>query len=76
MAVVKMPELGEEIASAVVSHFYVNVGEQVNKDDDLLELTTDKATFNVSAAAAGTVKKILVKKGQEVKIGEDLAVIE
>ena len=76
MLVVKMPELGEEIEKAVVSYFYVKVGDQVKKEDDILELTTDKATFNVSTAAAGLIKNILVKEGQEVKIGQDLVVIE
>ena len=76
MIPVKLPELGEEIEKAIVSHWYVKVGDKVNKDDDIVELTTDKATFNVSAAAAGIVKEIFIKEGQEANIGQTLAVIE
>ncbi len=76
MANVTMPELGEEIAKAIVSCWYFKVGDIVQKDDDLVELATDKATFNVPSPKTGTLKKVLYKEGQEVRIGETLAVIE
>ena len=76
MVFVKLPELGEEIEKAIVSCWYFKVGDKVKEDDDIVELTTDKATFNVSATKTGTLKEILVKEGEEVKIGETLAIIE
>lgn len=76
MANVYLPELGEEIEKAVVSAWFVKVGDKVAQDDDIVELATDKATFNVAATASGVVKKILVLEGQEAKIGAPLAVIE
>ena len=76
MATVNLPELGEGIETAVVSTWYVKVGDRVKEDDDVVELITDKATFNVSATAGGIVKKILAKEGEEVKIGGPLALIE
>ena len=76
MPLVKLPELGEEIEKAVVSSWYFKVGDKISVDDDLVELTTDKATFDVPAPTAGTLKKILAEEGREVKIGEALAIIE
>ena len=46
------------------------------KEDDIVELVTDKATFNVPAGIFGVMKEICVKEGQEAKIGEVLAVID
>ncbi|MBN1869905.1 MAG: lipoyl domain-containing protein [Candidatus Omnitrophica bacterium] len=71
-----LPELGEGIEKALVACWHVNVGERVAGDDDLVELVTDKATFNVSADVSGIIREICVGKGQEVSIGEVLAVIE
>lgn len=71
-----VPELGEGITKAVVSFWYFKVGDRVKEDDDIVELTTDKATFNISTEKPGVLKKILASEGREVKIGEHLAVIE
>jgi len=76
MEEVRLPELGEEIEKAVVSFWYFKAGDRVKKDDDLVELATDKATFNVPAPIEGVLKEIRAKEGSEVKIGEILAVIE
>ncbi len=76
MATVTMPELGEEIKNAVVSCWYFSIGDRIKEDDDLVELATDKATFNVPSPKAGTLIEILRKEGQEVTVGETLAVIE
>ena len=76
MAQITLPELGEEIEKAVVSCWYFKEGDTINKDDDLVELATDKATFNVPSTATGTLKKILAKEGEEIKVGEALAIIE
>ena len=76
MAEVRLPELGEGIENAKVSFCYIKEGDRVAQDDDLVELVTDKATFNVSATVPGVVKKILVIEGQEVKIGETLVIME
>ncbi len=76
MANVILPELGEDIKKAVVSAWFVKVGDRVAQDDDIVELATDKATFNVAATTSGVIKKILISEGQEAKIGQPLAVIE
>lgn len=71
-----LPELGEGIEQAVIACWHYGEGDQVEKDDDLVELVTDKATFNVSAEAKGILKQILVKEGDQAAIGETLAIIE
>ena len=72
---VVLPELGEGIEKATVACWHIKEGERVEADDDILELVTDKATFNVPAGSSGILRNILVKEGQDAKIGEPLAVI-
>ena len=71
-----LPELGEGIKEAVVSYWNFSEGQTVNKGDDVVELTTDKATFNVPSSASGVIKKILYREGDTVKVGEALAELE
>ena len=76
MEYVNLPELGEGIEKATVACWHASIGDRVSKDDDIVELVTDKATFHVPSGALGTIKEIRFKEGQEVRIGEVLAVIE
>ena len=76
MTKVVLPELGEGIEKALVACWHVQKGDYVQPEDDIVELVTDKASFYVSAGAAGVLREILVPEGQEAKIGETLALIE
>ncbi len=76
MESIVLPELGEGIEKATVACLDCQVGDLVQADEDLIEMVTDKATFNVSASQSGKVKEILVKEGQEVEIGKTLILIE
>lgn len=73
---ITLPELGGGIEEAVVSFWHFSEGDNINKDNDLVELTTDKATFNVPAPVSGVIKKILYRKGDTVKVGDVLAEVE
>lgn len=75
MVNVYLPELGEGIEKATIACWHNAVGDQVSPDDDIVELVTDKATFNVSAGASGVIQDICVNPGQEANIGEVLAII-
>ncbi len=75
MKPVVLPELGEGIKTATVACWHVKVGQQVEADEDIVEVVTDKATFNVPAPENGMIQKILVPEGQEVSIGSVLAVL-
>ncbi len=76
MAQVILPQLGEGIEKAMVAFWHCQIGDQVQKDSDLVELVTDKASFNVTSDFQGIVKEICVLEGQEAKIGQVLAIIE
>ncbi|MCD5401193.1 biotin/lipoyl-binding protein [candidate division NPL-UPA2 bacterium] len=76
MAEVKLPELGEEVKEATVSYWLHEEGDEVKEGEDLVEMTTDKATFNVPVPTSGILKEISVEEGETVKVGQKLAVIE
>jgi pyruvate/2-oxoglutarate dehydrogenase complex dihydrolipoamide acyltransferase (E2) component len=76
MQKITLPDLGEGIEEAVVSFWHFSVGDSIKKDNDLVELATDKATFNVPAPASGVIKKILHKAGATVRVGDALAELE
>ncbi|MCU0651995.1 MAG: lipoyl domain-containing protein [Candidatus Omnitrophica bacterium] len=76
MTKVILPELGEGIEKATVSYWYFQQGEKVNEKDDLVEITTDKATFNLPSPAAGTLIQIILSEGDTVHPGEVLGIIE
>ncbi|MDD5005573.1 MAG: hypothetical protein PHS93_03610 [Candidatus Omnitrophica bacterium] len=76
MASVVLPELGEGIEKATVSYWHFEVGKEVKEGDELVEMATDKAVFNVPSPITGILQEKLVEEGKEVKVGEALAVIE
>ena len=47
----------------------------VNENDDLVELTTDKSTFNLPSPCKGTISEIMYSEGDTVNVGQILAVI-
>ena len=76
MTKVALPELGEGIEKATVSYWYFKEGEKVNEKDDLVELTTDKATFNLPSPCSGTLSEIFFREGDMVNVGETLGTID
>ncbi len=66
---VKLPELGDGIASADVLEILVKVGDSVAKNQGLIEMETDKATVTVPSPTSGKVIGISVSEGQTVPIG-------
>ena len=76
MIKVHLPELGEGITKATVSYWYFQPGEKVNEKDDLVELATDKATFNLPSPSGGILSEVLVNEGDTVNVGEVLGIIE
>jgi len=75
MIKVVLPELGEGITKATVSYWFFKEGETVNASDDLVELTTDKSTFNLPSPCKGIVSEIMYREGDTVDVGQILAVI-
>jgi pyruvate/2-oxoglutarate dehydrogenase complex dihydrolipoamide acyltransferase (E2) component len=75
MTDVKLPPLGEGIEKASVSYWHKSPGDSIKEGEDLVEMVTDKATFNVPSPVSGTVKEILAQEGDEVTVGQALAKI-
>jgi len=76
MTKVVLPELGSGVTKATVSYWFFKPGEAVKEKDDLVELCTDKATFNVPAPCAGTLAQILIAEGVVANVGDTLGEIE
>lgn len=71
-----LPELGEGISKATVACWHYQEGDEVKAADEICEVATDKAVFNVEAPLSGRLTKILVKQGEEGLVGGVLGVIE
>ena len=76
MVKVYMPELGENIPKATISYWYFEEGASVIEGNDLVEVSTDKATFNVPAPCSGTLMEIMAHEGDVCEVGEVLAMVE
>ena len=76
MTEVRLPTLAEGVDMAVVSFWHKDLGEDVKEGDDLVEMLTDKATFNVPSPVSGKLSRLLVEEGEEVKVGTLIAEIE
>jgi pyruvate dehydrogenase E2 component (dihydrolipoamide acetyltransferase) len=72
---VKLPEMGEGIASGDVVRVLVKPGDSVNEGQGLLELETDKALIEVPSDAAGVVETINFKQGDKVPVGAVVAIL-
>src|SRR6185369_4549860 len=71
-----MPQLGESIAEATVTNLLVKVGEQVETDQDIIEVETNKATMNVVSPCPGRVEKFLVNLNESYPVGAVLGYLE
>jgi len=76
MTKVILPQLGEGIEKATVSYWFFKEGDKVTEKEDLVELATDKATFNLPSPCSGIISEIIFPEGNAVNVGEALAVIE
>ena len=73
---IKVPELPESVADAVVASWYKQVGDAIKEDEVLLDLETDKVILEVPTVKQGVVKEILFSTGDTVTAGQLLAVID
>ncbi|KWZ72775.1 Biotin-requiring enzyme, partial [Winkia neuii] len=72
---VKMPALGESITEGTVSRWLKEVGDTVEADEPIVEVSTDKVDSEVPSPAAGTIIKILVPEDETVDVGTEIAII-
>ena len=72
---VTMPALGESVTEGTVTRWLKSVGDSVEVDEPLLEVSTDKVDTEIPSPVAGTLQEILVEEDETVEVGADLAVI-
>ncbi|HEV2870691.1 MAG TPA: biotin/lipoyl-containing protein, partial [Actinomycetota bacterium] len=73
---VKMPELGESITEGTITRWLKEEGDQVEADEPLFEVSTDKVDTEVPSPVAGVLKTIKVQADETVEVGAELAIIE
>ena len=73
---VKLPELSDGIESADILDVLVAAGDDVGKDQAIIEIETDKATAEIPSPEAGKIAQIHVQAGQTVKVGATLVTLE
>src|SRR2546425_7611866 len=72
---VVMPQMGVSVSEGTVTKWLKQEGEQVEADESLLEISTDKVDTEVPSPASGTLTMILVQEGETVEVGTKLAQI-
>src|SRR4029078_5037900 len=70
---VVMPQMGESIAEGTVSRWIKKVGDKVERDEPLLEISTDKVDVETPAPAAGTLIEIIAQEGATVPVNSVVA---
>lgn len=72
---VKLPKLGEDVDTGVIASLLVEPGDEVEREQPLLEIESDKATTEMPSPVAGTVEDIQVSVGEEVESGQTVMVV-
>ncbi len=70
-----MPQMGVSVSEGTITKWLKQEGEQVEADEPLLEISTDKVDTEVPSPGSGTLTQILVPEGETVEVGTKLAVI-
>jgi pyruvate dehydrogenase E2 component (dihydrolipoamide acetyltransferase) len=73
---VVMPQMGESIAEGTITKWLKNVGDHVERDEPLFEISTDKVDAEIPSPAAGTLTEIKFKEGETVEINTVVAVLD
>src|SRR5918995_4472322 len=72
---VVMPQMGVSVSEGTITKWLKQEGEEVQADEPLLEISTDKVDTEVPSPGSGTLTQILVQEGETVDVGTKLAVI-
>src|SRR5439155_2665709 len=73
---VVMPQMGESIAEGTITKWLKNVGDRVDRDEPLFEISTDKVDAEIPSPAAGTLTEIKFKEGETVEVNTVVAVLD
>ena len=72
---VVMPQMGESIAEGTITRWLKQVGDRVERDEPLFEISTDKVDAEIPSPAAGTLTEVLFKEGDTVEVNKVVAYI-
>ena len=73
---VVMPQMGESIAEGTITKWLKKVGERVERDEPLFEISTDKVDAEIPSPAAGTLTEVRYKEGDTVEVNTVVAVLD
>lgn len=73
---IKVPELAESISEGTIAQWLKNVGDNVKKGDNIVELETDKVNIEISADYDGIIQEVLREEGDTVEVGDVIAVLK
>src|SRR5436190_930671 len=73
---VVMPQMGESIAEGTITKWLKKVGDRVDRDEPLFEISTDKVDAEIPSPAAGTLTDIKFKEGETVEVNTVVAVLD
>ena len=72
---VLLPKMGESVAEATITKWLKNVGEQIEEEESLVEIATDKVDSEVPSPISGVIKEIKFQEGEVAQVGAIIAVI-
>lgn len=73
---IKIPDIAENVESGLVASILVSEGDEVSKDQSLIEVETDKATTDIPSPYDGTIIEIKINEGDEVKVNQVIMILE
>ena len=73
---VKVPQLSESVAEATLLSWHKKVGESVDRDENMIDIETDKVVLELPAPSAGVIVQLIKNDGATVTSGEVIAIID
>lgn len=71
-----LPRMGESVMEATITGWVKSVGDEIEEDESILEVATDKVDSDVPSPVSGVLKEILFEEGDVVQVGQVIAVLE
>ena len=73
---IKFPQMGESVVEGKITKWLKSPGDTVEKDETILEISTDKVDSEVPSSAAGVLVEVKVSEGEMAQVGDVIAIIE
>jgi 2-oxoglutarate dehydrogenase E2 component (dihydrolipoamide succinyltransferase) len=75
LADITLPSLGESVTEGIITRWFKQVGDRVERDEPILEVSTDKVDSEMPSPAAGILMEILIVEGETASVGARLGII-